>query len=61
MFHVLKIVINKIIIWFDFLTTATGELRLVDPDMPLATSEGPTRSARSRAEKRRLKRHAAAL
>jgi hypothetical protein len=44
----------------DFLATATGELRLTDPDILVATSAGPTRFTRSKAKKR-LKRHVAAL
>jgi hypothetical protein len=47
----------------DFLATATGELCLADFDAPAMTSaRGPARSvARSKLEKRHLKRHAAAL
>ena len=43
----------------DFLATATGELHLVDSDVSAAVGVGgPTRSAtRSKADKRRLKRH----
>lgn len=40
----------------DCLTTAT-----VDPNMPITTCTGPTRSAKSKAEKRRLKRHTITL
>lgn len=45
----------------NFLATATDELRLIDPDMPVATGAGPTSSNWSKAEKRHLKRCAAAL
>jgi hypothetical protein len=45
----------------DFLATATGELRLARPDVPTATSTGPTRSTRSRVEKRCLRRRTTGL
>lgn len=45
----------------DFLATAIGELRLATPDMPDTMGTRPTRTIRRKAEKWRLKRHAAAL
>ena len=45
----------------DFLVTATGDLRLATPDMTVTMDTRLTRSTRSKAEKRRLKRQAAAL
>jgi hypothetical protein len=45
----------------DFLVTATGDLRLATPDMTVTMDTRLTRSTRSKAEKRCLKRQAAAL
>jgi hypothetical protein len=45
----------------DFLATATGELCLTDPNTPVAISAKPTRSTRSKAKNRRLKRRVVAL
>lgn len=45
----------------DFLATATGDLRLTTPDMPITTGTQLTRSTRSKVEKRCLKRHVVAL
>jgi hypothetical protein len=45
----------------DFLATLTGELCLANPDMHVPIELGHVHSARSKAEKRHLKRHATAL
>jgi hypothetical protein len=45
----------------NFLATTTRKLHLTVPNVPVTMGTSPTRSTKSKAEKRHLKRHVAAL